>query len=479
MNTRLQIQNKTTPKSSFTPLGRSLLPQSSTEQAEPPVLGPILHDMLPKFQAKLTIGQPNDQYEQEADRVADQVMRMPEPRIQRVCPECEEELQRQPREDEEEEETLQTKPLAEQITPLVQKQAEPMEDEEEEETLQTKTTSGQTSPVSSSLQHSITALRGGGQPLPKSERAFFEPRFGTDFSQVRIHADSQAAETASAVNARAFTLGQDIVFGTGQYQPSATEGRRLLAHELTHVMQQNMMYPGPTAISRLSLASRQTIQRVDCSQFRTRSECEPLGVRSHPCVNRAGQPSRCRWSGSLRIGCICPNTSPPTLPPSRILEIILMILWLILTKGAVRPVPVPGQPGVLPVVPPGEFGPGNPPLTAAAPIDQTATENALSAALASEGATETVITPRGDSIAIPAGVSDALSTDDGSYRAFMSLLEVKLSFERIQTMLAEAVLRADPSSLTSAQRVAVLVPTGRFHAALEARIRSNSATTVA
>ena len=222
------------------------------------------------LQPKLVVGAPNDQYEQEAERVAEQVMRMPEPRIQRVRPECEEELQRQPREEEEEtlqtkllaeqitplvqrqsepmeeeeeEETLQTKPLAEQIAPLVQRQAEPMEDEEEEETLQTQTTLGQTPTVSSSLQNRITALQGGGQPLPHSERAFFEPRFGADFSQVRVHADSQAAETARAVNARAFTVRRDVVFGAGEYQPSTSEGRRLLAHELTHVMQQNERNP--------------------------------------------------------------------------------------------------------------------------------------------------------------------------------------------------------------------------------------------
>ena len=194
------------------------------------------------IQTKLRIGEPGDKYEQEADRIADQVMRMPESSVQRqVEPEAEEELQPQLMEEEqEEEETLQTKPLAEQITPLVQRQTEPTEEEEEEEgTLQTKTTSGQTPTVSSSLQNHITALQGGGQPLPDSERAFFEPRFGVDFSQVRIHADSQAAEVSREVNAHAFTLGQDIVFGSGQYQPTTSEGRRLLAHELTHMLQQH------------------------------------------------------------------------------------------------------------------------------------------------------------------------------------------------------------------------------------------------
>ena len=101
-------------------------------------------------------------------------------------------------------------------------------EEEEEETLQTKATSGQTPTISANLQKRISVLQGGGQPLPKSERNFFEPCFGADFSQVRIRADTQSAETASAVNARAFTLRRDVVFGAGQYQPRSSEGQRLL-----------------------------------------------------------------------------------------------------------------------------------------------------------------------------------------------------------------------------------------------------------
>jgi len=71
------------------------------------------------------------------------------------------------------------------------------------------------------------------------ERAYFEPRFGVDFSQVRLHSDAQAAESARALNAKAYTLGQDVVFGTGQYISGTSEGRRLMAHELTHVVQQS------------------------------------------------------------------------------------------------------------------------------------------------------------------------------------------------------------------------------------------------
>ncbi len=262
----------------------AVLQKSYGNQAVLRMMGRSQPAALP-MQTKLTVNQPGDQYEQEADRVADQVMRMPAPKIQRVCPECEEELQRQPVEEEEkkkeEEETLQTKPLAESITPLIQRQTEPME-EEEEETLQTKTTSGEPPTVSSSLQNRITALRGGGQPLPPSERAFFEPRFGADFSQVRIHADSQAAETASAVNARAFTLGRDVVFGAGQYQPRSSEGQRLLAHELTHVIQQKttlqskfsppkdeVLPPKNRFVKASSYRIKSTIQRAMKFEFQT------------------------------------------------------------------------------------------------------------------------------------------------------------------------------------------------------------------
>jgi hypothetical protein len=203
------------------------------------------------LQAKLQLGQPGDRYEQEADRMAEQVMRIPElkastggptaqpspiPTIQRLCTECEEELQRQPMEaEEEEEETVQTKPLADHSTPLIQRQGGPTE---EEEALQTKSL-GTQSTVSPSLHQRITALHGSGQPLPQTERAFFEPRFGVDFSQVRIHATSHDSDTARTVSARAFTVGQHVVFETGYYQPGTSEGRRLLAHELTHVVQQS------------------------------------------------------------------------------------------------------------------------------------------------------------------------------------------------------------------------------------------------
>lgn len=86
-------------------------------------------------------------------------------------------------------------------------------------------------------------LRAPGQPLDLATRIFMEQRFGHDFSQVHIHTDARAAESAEAVHARAYTVGRDVVFGAGQYAPSSADGRRLLAHELTHVVQQASSQP--------------------------------------------------------------------------------------------------------------------------------------------------------------------------------------------------------------------------------------------
>jgi len=99
----------------------------------------------------------------------------------------------------------------------------------------------------------VSAVRqGAGTPLPNTTRNFFEPRFGKDFSNVRIHADPNAAASAQSINARAYTLGQDIVFGSGQYEPHSQSGKQLLAHELTHVVQQKNQ---PDHIQRWSYGS--------------------------------------------------------------------------------------------------------------------------------------------------------------------------------------------------------------------------------
>jgi hypothetical protein len=86
--------------------------------------------------------------------------------------------------------------------------------------------------------YSPAAATPGGQPLPDELRNYFEPRFGHDFSRVRVHTDASAARSAQALGAQAYTLGQDVVLGTGQYAPQTGAGRQLLAHELAHVVQQ-------------------------------------------------------------------------------------------------------------------------------------------------------------------------------------------------------------------------------------------------
>ena len=88
-----------------------------------------------------------------------------------------------------------------------------------------------------SIVHEV--LHSSGEPLNSVIRNYFEPRFGHDFSQVQVHADTKAAASAQAENALAYTVGQDIVFGAGQYKPEASAGRSLLAHELAHVVQQS------------------------------------------------------------------------------------------------------------------------------------------------------------------------------------------------------------------------------------------------
>jgi len=169
------------------------------------------------IRAKLKVGQAGDKYEQEADRVADAVMGIAEPAVQR----------------QEEEEELAQPNLASNTEHSIQRQVE-----EEEEFLQTKELTGHDAEIIPDLESRIQVIRGSGEPLPESVRTYFEPRFGHDFSQVQVHTGAQSAETARSLKARAFTVGRDVVFGTGQYAPRTVVGKKLLAHELAHVVQQ-------------------------------------------------------------------------------------------------------------------------------------------------------------------------------------------------------------------------------------------------
>ena len=143
------------------------------------------------FQTKLQANTPGDKYEQEADRVAEQVMRMPSPGASR--------------------------PSMSHDAPA---------------------TSLKMSGAPPAIEGGIQSLHGRGRPLAQPLRDFFAPRFGHDFSGVRIHTGARAAELAGAIQARAFAVGEEIVFGAGEFAPETSRGRQLMAHELTHVIQQ-------------------------------------------------------------------------------------------------------------------------------------------------------------------------------------------------------------------------------------------------
>lgn len=186
--------------------GGASVPQSLRHLSRPPAR--LARPSPGLVQPKLRVGRVDDPLEREADRVADRVMQTPDAAVavgpsaaaggtvQRRCADCDEEIRRKP--------------------------------------------GGGPCCADGSAGATETAIRplSGGTPLPAAERAYFEPRFGRDFSHVRLHADAAAGTAALSIEARAFTLGGDIAFAPGEYAPGSASGRRLLAHELAHVVQQ-------------------------------------------------------------------------------------------------------------------------------------------------------------------------------------------------------------------------------------------------
>ena len=164
------------------------------------------------IQPKLMVNAPNDVYEQEADAVADRVMRMPlvsskvqgtqgmlASSVQRKCAHCEEEKKK----------------------PIMR-----------------KAEGGGSFETSPAFASQLSNTRGGGQAMPRETKSFMESRFGQDFSHVRLHTNSTAANMSSGIQAKAFTHGTDIYFNRGEFVPNTEGGQRLLAHELTHTIQQ-------------------------------------------------------------------------------------------------------------------------------------------------------------------------------------------------------------------------------------------------
>jgi hypothetical protein len=179
-----------------------VFPSGRANRPQPPSsLAATLPGAIP---AKLAVGRVDDPLEHEADSIADQVMRISDaglsiigtpPQLSRKCAACEEELQK---------EGAGAAQVAAKDAPAI--------------------------------VHEI--LHSPGQPLDDATRAYFEPRFGHDFSQVRVHTDAEAGRSARGLNAHAYTLGQNIVFASGRFHPRSREGQRLIAHELTHVVKQ-------------------------------------------------------------------------------------------------------------------------------------------------------------------------------------------------------------------------------------------------
>jgi Domain of unknown function (DUF4157) len=205
------------------------------------------------IQPKLAVGEINDPLEHDADSIADQVMAMPDadfsiaavrPQVSRKCAACEEE-----------ENTLQTKRLG---TPEAAANEAP------------------------GLVHKV--LLAPGQPLDAVTRAFFEPRFGHDFSHVRIHTDTQAADSAAAVRARAYALGNHIVFGRNML-PETSSGLRLLAHELVHVTQQQ-------AFTGQSIGSNAIGMGVPGDAFESEADARAEAAVSVPAIQLATPQAR-------------------------------------------------------------------------------------------------------------------------------------------------------------------------------------------
>ncbi len=223
---------------------------SNTQQSTPSIqtktkrAGNFGHNFanLAVIQPKLTIGEPGDKYEQEADNVAAQVVEQinspavstkNDKSVQRMETD-EDELQMKPlesiqRQEIAEEEELQMKPVADVIQRVKTS---------EEEELQMKSAADSGRNASADLETSINQARGGGQSLNDSIRQPMEQAFGADFSGVKVHTDSKSDQLNQSIQAKAFTTGQDIFFRQGEYNPGNKGGQELLAHELTHVVQQ-------------------------------------------------------------------------------------------------------------------------------------------------------------------------------------------------------------------------------------------------
>ncbi len=222
VQTMRSTQPPTTPSVSRAPIstGPSVTPAAATAAK------PVSRTASRTVQTKLSVSEPGDPYEVEADRVADEVMRMPAPATPPPPPAdagsgdgasgaggAGAGGNGTPSDPAEVRRSL--------LAPLGLQASSPAKPD-----------------VSQETERGVQRLKGSGQPLPKTDREFFESRMNADFGDVRVHTGDNAQSTSEELNARAYTVGSDVAFNRGEYNPGTGEGRRLLAHELTHVIQQ-------------------------------------------------------------------------------------------------------------------------------------------------------------------------------------------------------------------------------------------------
>lgn len=261
----------------------------------------LLQHNPPLIQAKLTLGQVGDQYEQEADRVAKQVVQHiappQRPPIQRMTSDEDEKLQpksliqhKLPSENDIAQPNLQIQGLQPDETPLVQQQQE------------------STSPgdVSLEVEAAIQQSRGQGQPLASAIRLPMEQAFGADFRGVKVHADSNADRLNQALQAKAFTTGQDVYFRSGAYAPESRSGKELLAHELTHVLQQNMSYASKTRIDPRSSRTEEVERTALPKHLRVIQRYEHPDINADVCMKPGDwqHSDRIKWTKRWKNACL-------------------------------------------------------------------------------------------------------------------------------------------------------------------------------
>jgi hypothetical protein len=281
------------------------------------------------LQKKLAIGRVDDPLEHEADAVAEKVMRMPAPAVSVAS-----------------------------ASPQLSRKCAACEGEEEK--LQKKRAGPATASEVPPIVHDV--LSEPGQPLDASTRSFFEPRFGADFSGVRVHTASKAARSARKLNALAFTVGNHLVFDEGQFAPETNVGRHLLAHELSHIIQQGAVgTPAASGHQPLHASGQRLIQRLSNHDKQLACVIRRGGCASGPQNIDGGIPDDsivkgynkdCREASHFETD-IFPSPDECKNPPKESLskaEAILLTGFLVVAAGAAIAATIAAAEVVVPIV---------------------------------------------------------------------------------------------------------------------------------